>query len=366
MADSAALISRRHEGNDDRVFVMSRLHRPFRGEGEAMRRRARVLVFLLLSIPARAQFQFPPVGIIDFYGLRTVNGQQVHDALHIAVGDAVMPHTLDDVERRLKTIPGVTDARLSLVCCHEERAMLFVGIAERGAPAIDFHAQPTGSARLPADVVQAGTDLEDAWSAAVLRGETREDDSQGHALSFDSTVHAIQERFIIYAARHRELLRDVLKSSADAKHRALAAQVLGYAADKQAIVPDLVYATRDPDRNTRNDATRALVVIAGAVRGIRIPAEPFIDLLNSVVWTDRNKAAGALAQLTASRDPALLSALRARALPSLIEMARWKSPAHAASSIVILGRIAGLSEKEIQLAQERGAAARVIAAATRH
>jgi hypothetical protein len=59
-------------------------------DSHGSRRRARVLVFLLLSISARAQLQFPPVGIIDFYGLRTVNGQQVRDALHIAVGDSAI------------------------------------------------------------------------------------------------------------------------------------------------------------------------------------------------------------------------------------------------------------------------------------
>jgi hypothetical protein len=125
-----------------------------------------------------------------------------------------------------------------------------------------------------------------------------------------------------------------------------------------------------PQSSSRNNATRALLVIAtlaerAPVRRLRIPPQPFIDLLNSLVWTDRNKSAGALEQLTASRDPALLSALRARALPSLIEMARWQSPAHAASSITIVGRIGGLSEEEIQSAQQRGDADRVIAAATR-
>ena len=37
-----------------------------------------------------------------------------------------------------------------------------------------------------------------------------------------------------------------------------------------------------------------------------------------------------------------------RALPSLIEMARWKSPGHALSPFFLLGRIGNLSEEEIQ------------------
>jgi hypothetical protein len=323
-------------------------------------------VAALVLVSTSAGTQFPPVGIIDFYGLRAVNEKQVIDELQIAVGDLAMPESFDSVERRLRTIPGVVDARLNLVCCHQGRSILFVGIVDRSAPAIAFHEPPTGSARLPADVVQAGADLMEAWRAAVLRGDIGEDRSQGHALSDDAAVRAIQGRFIVYAARHRKLLRDVLRTSADAAHRALAAEVLGYAADKKAVVPDLVSAMRDPDTSTRNNATRALLVMATlADRRLRIPSQPFIDLLNSIVWTDRNKSAGALEQLTASRDPALLAALRARALPSLIEMARWKSPAHAASSIVIVGRIGGLSEQEIQTAQEHGDAARVIAAAMR-
>jgi hypothetical protein len=47
--------------------------------------------------------------------------------------------------------------------------------------------------------------------------------------------------------------------------------------------------------------------------------------LNPIEWTDRNKSSLALEMLTESRDPALIADLRARALPSLIEMARWKS-----------------------------------------
>jgi hypothetical protein len=62
----------------------------------------------------------------------------------------------------------------------------------------------------------------------------------------------------------------------------------------------------------------------GALRLVVRPA-PFIDLLNSIEWTDRNKSSFALEMLTESRDPALLLDLRARALRSLIEMARWKS-----------------------------------------
>jgi hypothetical protein len=94
-----------------------------------------------------------------------------------------------------------------------------------------------------------------------------------------------------------------------------------------------------------------------------IPVEPFISLLNSPVWTDRNKASLALFYLTERRDPTLLASLRARAMTPLVEMARWKSPGHAAPALMILGRIAGQSEAEVHAALDRGDRDAVIGAA---
>ena len=75
---------------------------------------------------------------------------------------------------------------------------------------------------------------------------------------------------------------------------------------------------------------RALYIIAGfASRSpglkIRVPTKPFIRLLNSPVWSDLNKTSLALMELSANRDPVLLTSIREQALPSLVEMARWKS-----------------------------------------
>ena len=68
-------------------------------------------------------------------------------------------------------------------------------------------------------------------------------------------------------------------------------------------------------------------------------------MLNSVAFTDRNKGLSIVSSLTESRDPQLLSELQDRALPSLIEMCRWKSDGHAYHACRILERIAGLPEQ---------------------
>lgn len=116
------------------------------------------------------------------------------------------------------------------------------------------------------------------------------------------------------------------------------------------------------------NAMRALAVIAGFAQRnpglhIQVPAAPFVDLLDSPVWTDRNKAVFALAGLTEGRDPALLAALRKRALPPLAEMARWKSRGHALGPLLVLGRIAGMPDADVTAACDRNDREAVIRAA---
>ena len=331
------------------------------------------LIFIALLIRAPEDPQIPPIGIIDFYGLRGVSAQQVKEALQIKEGDS-MPDDLEGAKRRaaqrLKSLPGVVGARISLVCCDAGKAILFVGIGEKGAPSIQFRPAPNGKVRLPQDILQAGKDEQNALMNAIIKGNSDEDQSSGHALSKDPHIRAFQERFITIAARDLKLLRDALRHSADAEHRALAAQVIAYTANKQAVVNDLVDAMRDPDDGVRNNAMRALAVMAGTERQtdkkqIRIPVRPFIDMLNAIEWTDRNKSTYALLRLTENRDPAVLSEIRQKALPSLIEMARWKSSGHAYAPFTLLGRVVGFPEDEITVAWERGDRAKFIEAAVK-
>jgi hypothetical protein len=182
----------------------------------------------------------------------------------------------------------------------------------------------------------------------------------------DPTARAIQERFIEYA-RDVTQLRDVVHHSSEAEHRALAAQILGYAADKADVIEDLVYGMNDSSEAVRNNAMRALAVMAAASPGLarRIPVEPFIGLLNSPEWTDRNKASLALMGLSQSRDPGLLETLRHQATVPLVEMARWKARGHAMPALMILGRIGSQSDEAIYAALDRGEREAVINAALR-
>jgi len=71
-------------------------------------------------------------------------------------------------------------------------------------------------------------------------------------------------------------------------------------------------------------------------------------MLNSGFWADRNKAGFLLNILTGARDSRLLRVLRLQALPSLVEMARWKDRNHAWDARMILGRIGGIEEGRLK------------------
>lgn len=315
------------------------------------------------------------IGIIDFYGLNKISKSQAREVLTFKEGDTLVrtaerPAALTESEDRLAKLPGVTRARMRIVCCEQGHVIVYVGIEERGAPMMGFRAVPSGPARLAADIVRSGEELSTALRRAVERGDAAEEHSQGHAFAHDPATRAIQERFVTYAKRDLGQLRLVLQSSGDADHRALAALVLGYAPDKQAVVDDLVHGISDPAEEVRNNAMRALMVFADMDPGMRrsvprIPYEPFLALLNSAVWSDRNKASAALMSLTASRNPELLARLRAESLTSLIEMARWTSPGHAYFAFTILGRITGYSDEAAGALWNGGDREIVIAAASR-
>ena len=302
--------------------------------------------------------QAPPVGIIDFYGLRSLYEQHVRQALQIQEGDA-LPDSREEIRRRLEALPNVQLAHLGVVCCEAGKLILYVGISEKGAPSLQFRSAPQGTIRLPGSILQADEAFSNAIMRAAQKGDVGEDYSQGHALSHNPEARAIQEQFLTFATQNIKLLRRVLVESSDAHHRALAARIIAYAGKKRDIVQDLVYGMGDPDAGVRNNAMRALGFIARLAQAspewrINVPAQPFIEMLNSIEWTDRNKSSLALLQLTEKRDAAILSGIRQRALQSIVEMSRWKSPGHAYAPFFILGRIGNISERGIQEAWSSG------------
>ena len=207
-----------------------------------------------------------------------------------------------------------------------------------------------------------------AFMNAMMAGHAGEDDSRGFALSSDDAeLRAKQLAMHDYAVKNEAVIRNVIRNSSDVEHRQAAAQLLGYANRSARTINDLVKASRDGDETVRNNATRALIVLArsDAKTAVMIPAGDFVEMLNSGEWTDRNKAGGLLAELTRSRSPRLLKSLRSQAFESLAEMARWET-GHAQAAREMLGRIAGIEESRLEkMAADDSKAEEIVAAAKR-
>lgn len=308
--------------------------------------------WLLLLPVLLAGDPIPRIGSIDYYGLRKVSESRVQKVLGVKAGDP-LPSSKGDLEESLEAIPGVVVARVQAVCCDGGRSMLFVGIEEKGAAHFDLRTPPEGDSTLPPELVEPYNQLLEALERAASRGSTAEDLTHGHPLSADPDARDLQLRFVDLVPKHLAKIREVLRTSADAEQRAMAATLIGYAPLKSAVVSDLEYAMQDPEESVRSGAMSALTAIAVLAAkkpelAIRISPTWFVEMLNSVVLSDRIKAAKALVNLTDGRPAATLDLLRERALPALAEMAQWNSLAYALPSFLLFGRLGGLTEKQIQ------------------
>ncbi len=302
------------------------------------------------------------IGAINFYGLRTISESEVRDLLAFSEGSVRVPgHDLLSEELELEVAAALNVPRVEMigVCCMEDgQASIFIGIEETPATRLDYHTPPTADITLPPEVLQTSREIGEAMEATVRSGDVGEDWSEGHSLAENSEIRVLQERFLVYAEEHWDRLLEVLHTSSRPRHRAIAARVIAYAADKRVVVPHLGQAVLDSSAGVRSDATRALGTIAMYAEehpelSIQIRPDVFIDMLSSLEWSDRNKASFILLTLTSSRDPDLLEQLQERALPSLIEMCRWNTIGHAFPSCRMLARVVGLPEQNEPHPKER-------------
>jgi hypothetical protein len=328
-----------------------------------------LILIITLSVLAFAQAQPITVGTIDFYGYAGLDTERIRAALPLREGD-VLSHeskekTIDSIKRAVKQAVGREPSDVATLCCDEGgKVQIYIGLVGEQARHIRYNPAPHGSIRLPPSAIRVSREADEALSNALGRGVFGQDGSQGYALSVDPLARAKQLALHTYAERNAPLLRRVLNSASDVEERQIAAEMTGYGGSSHEQLRALVRASRDVDALVRNNAIRALGVLARSSARIAamIPAETFIEMLNSGTWTDRNKSYFVLSAITERRDPHLLARIRAEALTSLIEMARWHSLGHAYAPRLILGRIAGIDEKELVRMIDRGETESIISA----
>ena len=331
-----------------------------------------VSVFSALALADSAQ---PPgggrVAAIEFFGQKGVDTVAIRAALPFREGDELLQEA--GVKERVRAVVlqsvGKEPTDVARVCCTADGGvLLFIGIPGGSYREFAYGPEPTGHARVSTELEQLDERLDQAIVAAVRKGgdAALEDDSKGYALMKDPEARSVQLTLRRYALAHEPELLRVLESSADSKQRAIASEALGYARQSRRQVIALMRAARDPDEGVRNAATRAIGVLARANHKLagQIPPDTFIEMLNSGIWTDRNKGAMVLESLTANRDPAVLTKLRASALDALIEMTLWRAASHAYFARMLLGRVAGIPEKRLAELASKGPPEAIVAAIT--
>ena len=305
---------------------------------------------------------------VDYYGVRKVDQAALDQALQLKAGD-LTDFDKPAIEARLKAVPGVRDAVLISVLM-PGNAVVLVGIQEAGAPELKLRPAPTGDVRLTDEMIAAYIEISEQLYAGIMSGEGGEDIVDGHSFGKYAPLAAAERRLMQLARAEPQLVVQVLAESSAAEHRTAAAKALSYLADKRVIVRELSKAMLDADATVRNNATRALSILVKWVVDLpdpnpaiaRTPDQdaakpskavlvqllqdeldptPLLTMLESLTWTDRNKASALLASLVQLPNEALQKSLRTESLPALAEMAKWHSRGHALFATRILSSLAG-------------------------
>lgn len=307
------------------------------------------MIVLLLAVAGLVQGP-GRIGIIDWYGYGNLDLAQLRAALPFHEGDAVPSKETREAARKAFEKSVGRPAQFAPICCLQDgSSTLFIGLAEPDAPGVVLNPRPSGDVKFPKEIwaifLRSDHDLEEA----VRKGVSGEDDSEGYALPKDPTARLDYLKIRDWTRAHPAAVYHVLETSRFDEQREHAAAALGYAALSPQQISALVRASFDADENVRDEAIRALEVLCnlGPKVSRQIPAERFLPLLHSLVWTDRNKALILFMMLTQPRDPDLLALLRAQALLPLREMAQWKDWSHAMPAMMIVGRIAGIEEAHL-------------------
>ncbi|MEO5924697.1 MAG: hypothetical protein ABIR70_12810 [Bryobacteraceae bacterium] len=287
------------------------------------------------------------IGAVEYFGTQGLDMAKIRSETPVHVGDPFSETLQATVRGALAT----TD--VAGVCCDENGdGLIFIGLSGTSTKPFTFNPNPNGQFHAPPEITKLSARLDKAMVAAVQKGGTaaQEDDSKGYALINDPAARSIQLEIREWVLQHEAQVKLVLEQSSFASDRRIASEALGYARQSPEQIAALVHASRDADGGVRNNATRALGVLVRSNASLAAAIEPetFIEMLGSGIWTDRNKAAGLLVEMTSQRPAALLATLRTKSLPQLIEMAAWRKLGHAYYARIILGRIVGIPEPELQ------------------
>ncbi len=310
----------------------------------------RCLSFFLAGVWCLAQPLQGPVAAIDFYGSAKVDFAKLRAAFFCRVGDSFEPKniTREDTPELQKLI-GTNRFSVAPVFVPDLKGwILYVDVEPSDVSPVAWNPVPTGAEKLPSKIVDLYEHAMDRFAnGGIFAGD---DTTNGYSLSKDPIMREDELKLVGYAEAHAKLIYAVLRGSTSDRDRTAAAWIAGYAARSPDQLAALLHAVTDPNSTVRNNAIRVLAVLASHDANVArlIPADPFIPMLRSLTWTDRNKAMALLNPVTATRGTKAIESLRAQAIEPLRQMARWTYWGHASMALVLLGRTAGIPEERLQ------------------
>ena len=284
---------------------------------------------LLVGAGLSADDLAPRVGVVEVYGARKVSLRKIRSAIGVENG-APLPPSKGDIEEKLDKISGIVASRLEAACCVDGKSILYVGIEEKDSPHFEFRPEPDGDITLPSEITSAYADFLDSVDQSMRIGQVGESLNLGYSLMENSGARKYQLEFLPLVAKYMETVHRVVRTSHDADQRSMAAYVLQYGPrgphTSAEIVNDLQFALQDVDDSVRANAMRSLTAMyLGAKlhpdQEISIQPTWFVELLNSIVWSDRHNATLALVEMTEDHNEETLQSFVSELFHRLL---RWR------------------------------------------
>lgn len=143
------------------------------------------------------------------------------------------------------------------------------------------------------------------------------------------------------AVKQRALILETIKNDPDPQRRGAAVFLVGHFKNLQDLVEVLLPYVKDKDEGVRNNAMRVIgmSMLKAKTTHINIDVQPFIDLLDSPLDTDRNKAL--LVLLAATPSPESRHAIQELGLDKLLAMLALTQPNNHDIAYQILKTVSG-------------------------
>jgi hypothetical protein len=147
------------------------------------------------------------------------------------------------------------------------------------------------------------------------------------------------EAFNNGAAKHKQMLIQIIREDKDPTHRAYAAFILAHSDDVNAVVHAMLPAIPDRHSAVRNNAMRVLAFIAERRKDVDIPLDPILKAINYPTTTDRNKSLYILSGL--ADNPKNKKEITQKAGPLLLKLLRLNQLNNHDPAYSVLKKISG-------------------------